>query len=332
MSRVKRFGKKILKLNLRFYGIWLALILICIVLAIFTNTFFTSTNLANVARQVSVNIILACGMTIVIITGGIDLSVGAMLAFSSFIMADIMKSAGLAIGLAAGLAVGVVMGMINGLLVSRRKSMAFVITLGTMTIWRSFTAIYSGGLPISDFSAQFENIASGYFAFLPLPFWIAIITVLLCKFLLEWTKFGKYAYAIGSNTTAAKNCGVNVNAIITAAYMICGGLAALAGIVLTSRLGAAQVQGGLGYEMDGIAAVVIGGTSLSGGRGRITGTLAGALVMGVLRNGLNLLGVTSNWQQNVMGIVIIVAILWDKGDQHMVLKGAKKPGCGGADS
>jgi ribose/xylose/arabinose/galactoside ABC-type transport system permease subunit len=330
VSRVKRFGKKILKLNLRFYGIWLALILICVVLAIFTNTFFTASNLANVARQVSVNIILACGMTIVIIIGGIDLSVGALLAFSSFIMADIMKTTGLAFGLAAGLAAGVIMGMINGLLVARRKSMAFVITLGTMTIWRSITEIYSGGLPISGFSSHFESIASGYLL-IPIPFLIAILTVILCKFLLEWTKFGKYAYAIGSNTTAAKNCGVNVNAIITAAYMIGGGLAALGGSVLTSRLGAAQAQGALGYEMDSITAVVIGGTSLSGGRGRITGTLAGALVMGVLRNGLNLLGVTDNWQQTVMGVVIIMAILWDKGDRHVALKGTGRPNYGGAE-
>ena len=331
MSRFKRFGKKILKLKIKFYGIWLVLILICVALALFTNTFFTISNLTNIARQVSVNVIIACGMTVVIITGGIDLSVGAMLAFSSFIMADIMKSFGLALGLCAGLVAGMVMGMINGLIVSRRKSMAFVVTLGTMTIWRSFTAIYSGGLPISDFSAGFESIASGNFLIFPIPFLIALFTVVLCKFLLEWTKFGKYAYAIGSNTVAAQNCGVNVNAIITSAYMICGGLAALAGIVLTSRLGAASVQGGLGYEMDGIAAVVIGGTSLSGGRGRVAGTLAGALVMGVLRNGLNLLGVTANWQQTVMGIVIIVAILWDKGDKHVVLPSARKPGNGGAD-
>lgn len=317
MASVKRFANKILRLNFRYYGIWIVLVLICIILAVFTDTFLTLSNLTNIMRQVSPNVILACGMTIVIIIGGIDLSVGAVLAFSSFIMADVMNRTGLVLGLAAGLSVGAALGVINGLIVARRKSMAFVVTLGTMTIWRSFTRIYSGGLPISNFPDAFEKIASGSFLSIPIPFWIALATVLLCKFLLEWTKFGKYVYAIGSNTTAARNCGVNVNAIVTAAFMFSGFCAAIAGMVLTSRVGAANVQGGEGYEMDVIAAVVIGGTSLSGGRGRIFGTLAGALVMGVLRNGLNLMNVTNNWQETVMGIVIIATILWDKGDKPM---------------
>jgi ribose transport system permease protein len=315
LAPVKRFANKLIRLNFRYYGIWIALLLICILLAVFTRTFFTYSNLSNIIRQVSYNVIMACGMTIVIIVGGIDLSVGAVLGFSSFIMADVVNRAGLALGLAAGIAAGAAMGMINGLIVARRKPMAFVVTLGTMTIWRSLTAIYSGGLPISDFPASFENIASGSFLSIPIPFWIAFATLVLSKFLLEWTKFGKYVYAIGSNTTAARNCGVNVNAIVTSAFMLSGLFAAVAGIVLTSRVGAAQVQGGEGYEMDVIAAVVIGGTSLSGGRGRISGTLAGALVMGVLRNGLNLLNVETNWQSTVMGIVIIATILWDKGDK-----------------
>jgi ribose transport system permease protein len=317
LSSVKRFANKLIRLNFRYYGIWIALVLICVILAVFTDTFLTFTNLANVVRQVASNVIMACGMTVVIIIGGIDLSVGAVMAFSSFIMADVMSRTGLALGLAAGLAAGAAMGVINGIIVARRKPMAFVVTLGTMTIWRSFTAIYSGGLPISGFPAAFENIASGSFLSIPIPFWIALAAVLLSKFLLEWTKFGKYVYAIGSNTTAARNCGVNVSAIVTAAFMISGLLAAVAGIVFTSRVGATQVQGGEGYEMDVIAAVVIGGTSLSGGRGRISGTLAGALVMGVLRNGLNLMNVTNNWQSTVMGIVIIATILWDKGDKPM---------------
>lgn len=296
------------------------LIIICILLSVSSGTFFTYTNISNVLRQISVNMILASGMTIVIIVGGIDLSVGAILAFSSFIMADIMKNYGIFPAITAGLAVGAVLGLINGLIIARRKSMAFVITLGTMTVWRSFTAIYSGGLPVSDFPLGFQNIASDYFLFIPIPFWIAILAVLLTMVLLQKTKFGKYVYAIGSNTTAARNCGVNINLIVMFSYIICGFLAALAGIVLTSRLDAAQVQGGLGYEMDAIAAVVIGGTSLSGGRGNILGTLAGALLMGILRNGLNLMNVSSNWQQTVMGIVIIVTILWDKDSVKMAIR------------
>ena len=315
LASVKRFANKIFRLNLRYFGIWIVLLLICIILALSSDTFLTLSNLANIIRQVSYNVIMACGMTVVIIVGGIDLSVGAVLALSSFVMADVMSRTGLVPGLAAGLLAGAIMGVINGLIVARRKSMAFVVTLGTMTIWRSLTAIYSGGLPISNFPASFETIASGSFLWMPIPFWIALVTVLLSKFLLERTKFGKYVYAIGSNTTAARNCGVNVSAIVMASFMICGLLAAVAGVVLTSRIGAAQVQGGEGYEMDVIAAVVIGGTSLSGGRGRISGTLAGALVMGVLRNGLNLMNVTPAWQETMMGIVIIATILWDKGDQ-----------------
>ena len=326
MTRVRKFGKKVLGQKLKFYFIWIALILICVILSFSANTFFTLSNFANIMRQASVNIILACGMTIVIIIGGIDLSVGAVLAFSSFIMADMMSRMGVGAGLIVGILAGALMGLINGVIVARRKSMAFVVTLGTMTIWRSIVALYSGGLPLSNFPGSFEKIASGYFLFIPIPFWIAIITVFICKFLLEWTKFGKYVYAIGSNTVAARNCGVNVNLIVTVAFILCGFFAAIAGTVLTSRLGAASAQWGIGYEMDAIAAVVIGGTSLSGGRGRITGTLAGALVMGVLRNGLNLMNVPPEWQQTVMGIVIIVAILWDKGDKHVTINEADTGG------
>lgn len=315
MAPVKRLANRLIRLNFRYYSIWIALLLSCVLLAVFTRTFFKFSNISNIIRQVSYNVIMACGMTIVIIIGGIDLSVGAVLGLSSFIMADVMSRMGLALGLVAGLAAGAAMGVINGLIVARRKPMAFVVTLGTMTVWRSFTAIYSGGLPISNFPEPFEQIASGSFLSIPIPFWVAFAAIVLTKFLLEWTKFGKYVYAIGSNTAAARNCGVNVNAIITAAFMLAGLFAAVAGIVLTSRVGAAQVQGGEGYEMDVIAAVVIGGTSLSGGRGRISGTLAGALVMGVLRNGLNLLNVETNWQSTVMGIVIIATVLWDKGDK-----------------
>ncbi len=325
LGSVKRFTNKLIRLNLRYYGIWIALLLICVILAVSSNTFLTLSNFANIIRQVSYNVIMACGMTVVIIIGGIDLSVGAVLAFSSFIMADVLSRTNLVFGLLAGMAAGAAMGIINGIIVARRKSMAFVVTLGTMTIWRSLTAIYSEGLPISNFPRAFENIASGSFLSLPIPFWIALGAVLLSKFLLEWTKFGKYVYAIGSNTTAARNCGVNVNAIVTAAFMISGLMAAVAGIVLTSRVGAAQVQGGEGYEMDVIAAVVIGGTSLSGGRGRISGTVAGALVMGVLRNGLNLMNVTPAWQETVMGIVIIATILWDKGDQPISPRNTRLP-------
>lgn len=323
-GRMSHFFNRIIKTNIQYYGIWIGLILICTFLSVTSSNFLTASNLINVCRQVSVNIIIACGMTIVIISGGIDLSVGSILAFSSVLMAAVMLQWGLVPGIITALIAGIVLGLINGLLIFKRKSLAFVITLGTMTIWRSITAIFTGGLPFTNFSDEFLFIGSGSILNIPIPFILAILVALLSAFILNYTKYGKFLYAIGSNTEAARNCGVNTNAVITAAYIICGLLAAIAGIVLTSRLNSAQSQGGLGYEMDVIAAVVIGGASLSGGRGKISGTIAGAFLMGLLRNGLNLLNVSANWQQTVMGIVIIIVVLWDKGGQKYNFSDLKK--------
>lgn len=304
------YNKKIFNLW-KSYGIWLVLIALCVLLSIFTNSFLTYSNITNVLRQVSVATIVACGMTVVIISSGIDLSVGSIIAFSSIIMADIMSGYGLIIGLIAGILIGCIMGLFNGIVISKGNAAPFVITLGTMTIGRSFTLIYSGGLPISQFPPGFEVIGAGYFLGIPIPVWVALFTFIACKFILESTKFGRYIYAIGSNKQAARNCGVKVDMLITLVYMISGICSAIAGIVLTSRLYSAQPQGGLGYEMDAIAAVVIGGTSLSGGQGKISCTIAGALIMAVLRNGLNLLNVSANWQQTVIGFVIIIAVVAD---------------------
>lgn len=323
-QRFYEFYKWIIKANIRYYGIWIGLILLCVILSFATDNFLTVSNLTNVCRQVSVNIILACGMTIVIIAGGIDLSVGSVLAFSSVLMASVMLKAGMVLGIVTGIFAGAVLGFVNGMLIFRRKSLAFVITLGTMTIWRSITAIYTGGLPYTNFSDDFLVIGSGDLLFIPIPFIIAIVVAFISVFLLNRTKYGKYLYAIGSNAEAARNCGVSTNAVITAAYTICGLMAAIAGIVFSSRLNSAQSQGGLNYEMDVIAAVVIGGTSLSGGRGKISGTIAGAFLMGLLRNGLNLLNVTANWQQTVIGIVIIAVVLWDKGGHAAIVKDIRK--------
>ncbi len=316
------FVRWIMKSNIRFYGIWIGLFLLCVLLSVTTNNFFTLSNLTNVCRQVSVNIILACGMTIVIISGGIDLSVGAVLALTSVLMASVMQQWGMIAGMVVGILAGAVLGFINGALIFKRKSLAFVITLGTMTIWNSITAIFTGGLPYSNFSDEFLFIGSGNVFFIPLPFIIAMVVALMCMFLLNRTKYGKYLYAIGSNAEAARNCGVSTNLIITLAYTICGILSAVAGIVFSSRLNAAQSQGGMD-PMDIIAAVVIGGASLSGGRGRISGTIAGAFLMGILRNGLNLLNVSTNWQQTVIGVVIVVVVLWDKGGQRFTFRGLK---------
>lgn len=294
-------------------GIWFGLIILCLILSFAAETFLTLKNITNTARQAAVTAIVASGMTIVILSKGIDLSVGSIIAFSSVVMAGTMEIYGLVPGLFAGIFTGMAMGLFNGLIISKGKVPPFVATLGTMTIGRSFTLIYTGGLPFSVFPPGFEVIGANYLLGIPIPVLIALFMFLLCKFFLEYTKLGRYVYAIGTNETAVYLSGVKVNYIKTVIYVLSGGFSAIGGIVLTSRLYAAQPQGGLGYEMDAIAAVVIGGTRLSGGEGKVSGTIAGALIMSVLRNGLNLLNVSSYWQQAIIGFVIIGAVLIDSG-------------------
>lgn len=296
----------------RQFGTLLGLIGLCVVLWILTPHFLTVSNLLNVAQQTSINAIIAVGLTFVIITAGIDLSVGSILAFSGVVLASALQ-AGCPIPLAllVGLAVGMACGLVNGVLISFGRIPPFISTLGMMSVARGSALLYTGGRPISGFSESFRFLATGKIFFIPAPVVIMIVVYLIAYFVLNRTKFGRYTYAIGGNEEAAILSGINVKLYKTMVYGICGMLSALGAIILTARLNSAQPIAGMMYELDAIAATVIGGTSLMGGQGSVIGTLIGAFIMGVLRNGLNLLGVSSFIQQVVIGSVIIIAVLMD---------------------
>ena len=255
--------------------------------------------LLNLLRQVSINALIAFGMTFVILTGGIDLSVGAILALSSALMAGMMVS-GLDPVLAIGFAclIGALLGAVNGAFIAKAKMAPFIATLATMTVFRGLTLVYTNGNPITGLSDSFwfQVFGRGYLLGLPVPAITVIISFVILWCLLHKTPFGRKTYAIGGNEKAALISGINVDRMKILIYALNGLLAALAGAILASRLDSAQPTAGTSYELDAIAAVVLGGTSLSGGRGRIVGTLIGALIIGTLNNGLNLLGVSSFYQ------------------------------------
>jgi ribose transport system permease protein len=266
-------------------------------------------------RQVSINALIAFGMTFVILTGGIDLSVGSTLALSSVLMAGMIVSGIdpiVAIFISAIL--GAVMGAINGLLITKGKVAPFIATLATMTIFRGLTLVYTNGNPITGLGNNyaFQLFGRGYLLGIPVPAITMIIAFSILWFILHKTSFGRMTYAIGGNEKASLVSGIKVDRIKWMIYSLAGIMAALAGSILTSRLNSAEPTAGTSYEMDAIAAVVLGGTSLSGGKGRIFGTLVGALIIGTLNNGLNLLGVSSFYQQVVKGIVILIAVLIDR--------------------
>ncbi len=288
---------------------------IVLVVSIMEPDFLTLNNLFNILRQVSINALIAFGMTFVILTGGIDLSVGSILALSSAFVAGLMTDGTSAlITVLAGLIVGAVMGALNGMVISLGKVAPFIATLATMTIFRGLTLVYTDGKPITGLSqgGWFELFGRGYFWIFPVPVLTMLIAFAVLYFILKKTTFGRYTYAIGGNEEAAKLMGIQVNKVKIMIYSLSGLMAALAGIILTSRLNSAQPTAGTSYELDAIAAVVLGGTSLSGGRGWIVGTLIGALIIGTLNNGLNLLGVSSFFQLVVKGLVILFAVLADR--------------------
>ena len=304
----------------RQFGTLAGLIALSIVLWILTPHFLTISNLLNIAQQTTIVAIIAVGMTFVIITAGIDLSVGSVLAFAGVVMASLLqKGVPLVIALLAGLGAGLFCGLLNGLLITIGKLPPFIATLGMMSIARGAALVYTGGRPISGFSEGFRWLAVGEVFHISVPIIIMIAVYLIAHFVLTKTKLGRYTYAIGGNEEAAILSGVNVRFYKTLVYGLCGMLSGLAAIILTARLNSAQPIAGIMYELDAIAATVIGGTSLTGGEGKIFGTLIGALIIGVLRNGLNLLDISSFVQQVVIGAVIIVAVLFD-----MALKSNRK--------
>jgi ribose transport system permease protein len=295
-------------------GSVIGLLVLFIALSIMSPHFLSTDNLLTVLRQVSVNALIAFGMTFVILAGGIDLSVGAILALTGAISAAMMAAGyGLFLSVGAALVLGMLLGMVNGALVSWGKVAPFIATLGTMTTLRGLTLAFTGGSPIPVSNPGFALLGGGYVANLvPLPVIWMFVAFALCGFLLRGTVFGRHVVAIGGNEEAARLSGVRISPMKLGIYGLSGLFSAFAGVVLTSRLYSAQATAGEGYELDAIAAVVLGGTSLAGGRGWLFGTLVGALLIGFLNNGLNLLGVSSFYQQVVKGIVILIAVLLDR--------------------
>lgn len=291
--------------------------ILIIIIGILNPAFFTLSNLLNVLRQTSINAIIAAGMTFVILTGGIDLSVGSILAFSGAIAAKLLVSGqNIFVVLIVSLMVGAAIGAINGIIISKGKIQPFIATLVTMTAFRGVTMVFSDGKPISFINAEgglaFGNIGGGSLAKIPYPVIIMIVIFLICYYILHQTKIGRYTYALGGNEESTKLSGINTDKIKIFVYTVSGFLAAVAGVIITSRLFSAQPNAGSGYELDAIAAVVLGGTSLTGGKGKIVGTIIGALIIGVLSNALNLLNVTSYFQMIAKGIVILIAVLLDR--------------------
>lgn len=294
-------------------GPLLGLLALCALVSILSPVFLTTSNLLNVLVQAAVVSVLAAGVNFAILTGGIDLSVGSLLGLVGVLIAAVYKATGsVFLALATGLVLGFGLGLFNGAMVSAGRIPSFIATLGTMSIARGLAFVFTQGRPISTFPASFRALGAGEIGGIPIPIIVVLVVYLVAHYVLTQTPFGRAIYAIGSNEDAARLSGVNVGWYKTAAFGVSGLLAGLAAIMFTGRINSAHPLAGDGYELDAIAAVVIGGTSLSGGEGRVLGTLVGALIMGVIRNGLNLLMVDSYWQQVVIGAVIVVAVLLDR--------------------
>ncbi|MBY4647372.1 ribose ABC transporter permease [Vibrio alginolyticus] len=294
----------------------IALIFLIVVVSFLNPNFFTVDNILNILRQTSVNAIIAVGMTLVILTAGIDLNVGSVLALcGAFAASMIALEVPVLVAVPTVLVAGAALGAISGIIIAKGKVQAFIATLVTMTLLRGVTMVYTEGRPIStgftDTADAFAWFGTGYALGIPVPVWLMVVVFAAAWYLLNHTRFGRYVYALGGNESATRLSGINVDRVKIGVYAICGMLAALAGIIVTSRLSSAQPTAGMGYELDAIAAVVLGGTSLMGGKGRIMGTLIGALIIGFLNNALNLLDVSSYYQMIAKAVVILLAVLVD---------------------
>lgn len=303
------------------YGSLIALVFLVMAISIVSKEFRTLGNLLSLLRQSAVNGLIAFGMTMVILTGGIDLSVGSTLALSVTLTAGLITKYGVPVPLAMAitLVLGLALGAVSGLLVTVGRIQPFIATLVTMTIYRGATLIYSGGKPVSGVTNSNEYAGAKVLEFfgrgsivgIPFPVIIFVIAFFIFYVYLNKTTFGRKVYALGSNQNCAILAGVDSRKVRLVIYSVSGFMASLAGLILLSRLGSAQPTLGTGFEMDAIAAVALGGTSMSGGRGKVTGTLIGILIIAVLNNGLNILGVSSYWQDVVKGMVILLAVLSD---------------------
>lgn len=302
-----------IKLFMSEYGILVALILIFLILSVISPVFLTFDNIMNVLRQISINGLLAIGVTFVILTKGIDLSVGSILAFSGVIAASLAQGGAYPVMVCVffGLLAGAALGLINGFVIAKWNVAPFIVTLGMMSAARGLTFVYSDGRPIPNLSEGFQFIGGGDILGIPFPVILLLAVFLISTIVLYRTKIGRYIYAVGGNEEAAIISGVNIKRVKLFVYTVSGFLAGLAGIVLTSRVTSGLPQAGTSYELDAIAAVVIGGTSLNGGKGRLWGTLVGVLLIGVINNGLDLLNVSSYYQLIIKGLIIAVAVMLD---------------------
>ncbi|NLJ39988.1 MAG: ribose ABC transporter permease [Candidatus Atribacteria bacterium] len=284
-----------------------------VILSFLSPAFLTVDNILNILRQVSVISIIAAGETFVILTGGIDLSVGSVLGLCGVLLAAVLKGTdNTLLGVLTGIGLGAFLGYSNGILISKGKLPPFCATLGMMAIARGLAFVYTQGKPISGFGSMFRFFGSGYIGPIPVPIIIAVGLFAVVFYVLTQTIAGRCIYSLGSNETATRLSGIKTDYYKTLVYVICGLFVGIAAVVFTARINSGHPLAGQGYELDSIAAVVIGGTSLSGGEGTIIGTFIGALIMGVIRNGLNLVNVDPFWQQVAIGAVIIVAVLADR--------------------
>lgn len=297
-------------------GILIALIVMCVFLSVFpltSSTFFSIRNATNVLRQIATNVFLACGMCFVLLLGGIDLSVGAVIALSGCVSAGCVSHLGMSVPLAllVGVLIGLACGVFNGIWAMKTTIPPFIITLASQDICKGIAYVYTGGSPVRVVTKQWQWLGAGYVGVLPIPVIVTVIVLVLTGILLNKTKFGRYMYAVGGNIQAAKFSGINVPKVQFFVYLYSGLMAGLAGIVMASRLYSGQPTAGDGSEMDAIAACVVGGISMAGGSGKLGGVIIGALIIGVLNNGLNLMNVNSFWQYIVKGCVILLAVYVD---------------------
>lgn len=304
-NSIIRFAKGNMSMLIALFGI-------IIFFSIISPNFMTRNNSFNVLRQISSNAIVAIGMTFVLLIGGIDLSVGSIIAATNCMSISLLVAGvPLPIAVVIGILLGSLIGLVNGVIIAKLKIPSFIMTLAMMQIARGAAYISTGGKPVRFDDDGLSLIGNGYIGMVPVPVIIMAICMVIFAFVLHKTKYGVRVYAVGGNREAAKFSGINIDLIEICVYTICGTMAGISGIILSSRMLSAQPTSGAGAEMDAIAAVVLGGTSLSGGVGTIAGTIIGALFIGVLNNGLNIMGVSSYWQEIIKGVVIVIAVLVD---------------------
>ena len=298
---------------LKRYGIVLVLLLMVVILSLLTPTFLKPQNLINIIRQVSIVSIIAFGSTFVLITSGVDLSPGSVLALASVVAASQAHPGQnpLIVPILVGLGVGAFAGFINGSIIAGFRIPPFIATLGMFTTARGAALLFTNGKPIGDFSKEFNFIGGGQIAGVPFPIILLVVVGLISYLLLHHTRFGKYTFAIGGNEQAALISGINVSKYKVLIYTYAGLMAGISAVILSARVESGQPGAGVGFEFDAITAAVIGGTSLSGGIGSIPGTIVGALIIGVLNNGMDLLNVSAYWQQVMRGAIIVGAVILD---------------------